>query len=322
MASTITLAQVFNEIKAQHPKLIVLNSAAGQNNTIALGVANTVEAEAKAAPWNFKWNVKSAPAFITNGLQQDYSTNITDLAWLEDAFMVDINNPAVPQNILWPQVKNYHNITSDQSDPESICWIYNSQARYGTWIANQLYTNPLGQLNGAPLQPWLQIVDPNGNFQVLKTFGTTGAMPPSWPAAKATAGTNTTDGTVVWTVVDPDGVAFRTDYLPPQNGTVWQMNPIYQKKPTVFTALSQLVGWPDEMVFAFKQGCIAYLYSGNNNPQFSTEAINPRYKQEYEKFLDVLDRLLRGAADRELNEQGMMPQDSLLDTPSGTWWLN
>jgi hypothetical protein len=79
---------------------------------------------------------------------------------------------------------------------------------------------------------------------------------------------------------------------------------------------------PDETAHAFKQGCIAYLYSGTHNPAFATEAANPRYQQEYAKFLDVLDRLLRGPADRELNEQGLFPADSIMDSPTGVWWLN
>ena len=82
-------------------------------------------------------------------------------------------------------------------------------------------------------------------------------MQPIWPAAKAPAGTITNDGTVVWTVVDPNGIAFRLDRLATYGSEVWQMKPAYQRKPPNITNLSQtFYPIPDDLSYLIKQGFI------------------------------------------------------------------
>src|SRR5260370_6221758 len=90
-----------------------------------------------------------------------------------------------------------------------ICWLPNDQLQYGVWGQaqsasvsglnnpgpNVAYTNPLGATQ-TPDNPTTQIIDTNGNLQILTRYGTCGSSQPSWPVANSAACTGTTDGDV------------------------------------------------------------------------------------------------------------------------------
>ena len=60
------------------------NPVAGYAGTnVPLRIANKVLQNILQQPFAFKWNRRAPQPFYLNGLQQDYSTSITDLGWLE-----------------------------------------------------------------------------------------------------------------------------------------------------------------------------------------------------------------------------------------------
>jgi len=271
----------------------VAGYATGQSST-ALVIANEVVAEILAEPFNWKWNRIIAPALLTSSLQQDYPTSIPNLAWIEDAYRIDINNTTNPKPILGIEIVRELLPTSYQMTPQQLSWIPNSEAQLGTWTPNQTYASGIG-LNAMPAQPFTAIQDSNGNIQVLSAYGTTATEPPTW---STTVGSVTVDNTAAWTMVDPQAIAFRLSPLPPNTGTLWQVFAIYQMKPPLITSLSQT--WapiPDELAYVYRQGFLAKALKC---------ADDPRYEREYMLFEALIQKAL-GSSDREAESYGMYP---------------
>jgi hypothetical protein len=312
MTSTITIQTVVDYCRIFPVLTSVLgNAVAGYGgSTPVLTIANEVISEILQPPFAWKWNRAVAPSFIVNGLQQDYSTSVTDLAWLENSTRLDINSPTTPKPIRGVEVVRELLPTNTQSTPSQLSWVYNSQAICGTWTGNTTYLNGIG-MNSCPMQLFTQIRDTNGNIQVVTGFGTTGSSQPTWAT---TPGQTTTDGTVTWTCIDPNGITFRVSPLPPQNGTVWQIQPYYQKKPKLITSISQT--WssiPDELAYVYRQGFLAKAFKA---------ADDNRYLKEYEVFQLMIQKAL-GSSDRECEEFGVYPSDGLMgdpSSPSGNGW--
>jgi len=276
---------------------------------------------AKANPW--KWNAVPAASFLTQPYQQDYPTSISQnaMGWLANCTMIDINN-TTSQPPIQPPVQAVQNLlpSSTCGAPTKIAWIINSMAITGTWPgANTIFKNPLQSAGGGPSNnPLTAITDPNGNIEVVTTYGVTGGSIPAFPAANAAAGTLTTDGTVVWTVQDPNGIAFRLDFLATFNSTVWQLKPTYQNKPPNITSLSQTIApIPDDLSYLVKQGFLAYCYK---------QVDNNKFKEEFAQWMADIQEAM-GASDREPQEFGFAPSNPLHGGIGGTgghgypgWW--
>lgn len=255
---------------------------------------------AESNPW--KWNAVKVPRILTQPYQQDYPTNISQntLGWLQSGVIVDVNNntqpiPRAPMTV----VKNLLP-TSDCDVPMKACWIANSMALTGLWPGTGiLYQDPLIANGGGPgNNPFTAITDPNGNIQVVTTYGVTGNVTPTWPAAGAQAGTTTTDGTVVWTVQDPNGVAFRLSKIATNNSQVWAIHLVYQTKPPNITSLSQTVSpIPDDLNYLVKQGFLAHCWK---------HADSSKFPQEYKQWLEDIQTAM-GSSDREAEEFGFSP---------------
>jgi len=260
---------------------------------------------AKANPW--KWNMFPVPVFYTQPYQQDYPTSISQnvIGWLMNATMIDINN-STSQPPVQPPVQCVQNIlpTSICGVPTKVCWLPNSMAITGQWPgAGVTYNNPLVAKGGGPSNnPLTAITDSNGNIQVVTTYGVTGSSQPFWPGAGAAAGTVTTDGTVQWTVQDPNGVALRLDYLATFNSTVFQFKVTYQQKPPNITSLTQTIDpIPDDLSYLVKQGFLAFCYKLVDSAKFQSDF------QQW--MLDIQEAM--GASDRETQEFGFYPAESL-----------
>jgi hypothetical protein len=202
-------------------------------------------------------------------------------------------------------------------DPGFTCnWFPNRTLYYGTWgqadvggatlgdnpVAGSVYTAPTGN-HSQVLNPITQIIDANGNFLLLTTYGTEGSTAPL-AAVNAVPGTTVsgTGATTVWTVLDPNGWGFRFIPVPSQTGTEWQFNLTAQMKPVRFVSLSQTLSpLPDEMEPHFREGFIAQLY--RRSPE----------KAVYSKFADAWKiweqslREMRVKEDRELEENKFIP---------------
>jgi hypothetical protein len=300
---------------------------AGYAQEPALSFANDIMQKiiAKNNPW--KWNSYTAPVFYSQPYQQDFMTNISanTMGWLESATFTDINNPAgTPQYFIKPPLQCVARLlpTYVVGIPNEIAWIMNRNSVTGLWPGpNTLYLNPLISAGGGPgNNPLTGITDPNGNLQTVTTYGTTGSSAPSWPAANAQAGTTTTDGSVVWTVMDPNGIAFRVNMLATYGSNVWQFNVTYQQRAPLMTSLSQTFApIPDDLQYLIKQGFLAFCYKKSDRATFNIE-----YAQWLEDIQQALEQ-----TDRETQTFGIYPADSLQNTGGGSgvgtygypgWW--
>lgn len=264
----------------------------------------------KANPW--KWNQTVAPVFYTQPFQQDYPTQISQsvLGWIEACTMIDINN-LTSEPPVQPPVKAVARLqpTSKCGYPTKISWVINSSAITGSWPGSGIpYISPLVSQGGGPnSNPLTAITDPNGNIQVVTTYGVTGPGP-TWPAALSSPGTITNDGTVQWTLIDPNGIAWRLDSLATFNSNVWQMNPVYQNKPPNITSLKQTISpIPDDLSYLVKQGFLAYCRKQVDDKMFQSEFM--QWMQDVQEAL--------GASDREDQEYGFAPSQGLANPGMG-----
>lgn len=315
--STIKVRDIF-DYACGFPEIApVLNPTVGGYSTLALKIADDVANDIFSPKLNWKWNRFNVPVFYTNSWQQDYASNTSTLAWLEHGFMVDINNSAYPKPVYPIEVVRDLEKTSGQFGRcGQVCWLPNDQLIYGTWGAGgpqnpgalQTITNPLGAVT-TPTNPLTQVIDTNGNFQVVTTYGTTGASLPSWPSANAAVGTITNDGSVRWTVVDPKGQGFRVNPLPPQSGVVFQMNLVGQMRQPLFTSPAQtLEPMTDDFSPYFKQGFVAHCYRRSPNP-----ATRAKFAQEWQLWMDGMLSAVR-EADRERDSAGFYPSQGIMDS--------
>lgn len=281
---------------------------AGYSREPALTFSNEVlqKIMAKNNPW--KWNSYAVPVFYGQPYQYDYPTSISanDMGWLEAATYTDINNPAgTPQYFLQPLLQCVARLqpTYKLGIPNQIAWLMNRNANLGKWPgANSVYQNPLVSAGGGPgSNPIAAISDANGNILVVTTYGTTGSTAPVLPA-NSIAGTTVTDGTVVWTVQDPNGITFRIDAMQTFGSNVWQFNLLYQKKPPTLTNLSQTFApVPDDLMYLIKQGFLAYCHRKSNEAEFRTS---------YAQWLEDIQTALE-SSDREIQSFGIFPGDAL-----------
>ena len=265
----------------------------------------------KANPW--KWNTVVAPVFYTQPFQQDYPTQIPQgvLGWGENCTMIDINN-FTSQPPVQPPVNFVARLqpTSTCGYPTKITWLINSAAITGLWPGPGVpYISPLVSQGGGPnSNPLTAIKDTNGNIQVVTTYGVTGSSVPAWPAALATPGTITQDGTVQWTLIDPNGIAWRLDKLATFNSNVWEMCPIYQMKPPNIRNLKQTIApIPDDLSYLVKQGFLAYCYKKVDSAKF---------QEQFAQWMQDVQEAL-GASDREYQEFGFAPTSGIASPGMG-----
>jgi hypothetical protein len=325
-----TVQSIANQLKANPEFYNVLGGASGYSTEPLLTLCNEVLCRIldEGMPW--KWNRRVFPSFLTVSLQQDYVTNITDLSWLENAWLIDINNstsnsngapkPIRPMEVVRDLVQ-----TSVQNVPFQLSFAYNNQAYMGAWQANTVYGCGYGvaQLPKSPIQ---QFLDENGNILFIDSTqlgltiespgytGTTIPLPPFspygvsgsiQPAAdpNATPGSTVADGTVIWTVADPWGYCLRLNPLPALNGLTWLITGQYQILPPVLQTLQQRIDpIPFSMAYLFRQGLRAALKSFNGSPNAA---------QEYAEWEEVLVKSVR-AADRQQENNVLTPTNTIL----------
>ena len=219
--------QVANQMKANPEFYNVLGGASGYSTEPFLTVANEVMSRILAENMPWKWNREIIPAFLTVSLQQDYCTNETNIGWLENAWIIDINNSTSNSNGAPKPIRPMETVrdltqTSVQNVPFQISFVPNYQAYMGLWQANTDYGCGYGaaQLPKSPIQ---QFIDANGNILFIDSsqlglniespgytgttiplpsnspYGVSGSVQPaSYP--NATPGATVQDGSVIWTV--------------------------------------------------------------------------------------------------------------------------
>lgn len=297
--------------------------------------------------FNWKWNRTNVKPFATITLQQDYFVpGIVNVGWLESAWASNINQQSLPKQKGLPlEVHRDLEVTYTQTGyPAKMCWLPNDQMQSGTWGAhplgptaaspsgemvlgpgasglqnpgpNVIYTNPIGALQN-PINATTCITDANGNLWALTTYGTCGSTEPAWPTTPVyptylnpnAVATTVTDGTCVWTAINPKGQGFRLNPIPPVNGIVWLIQPVAQMRAPRFTTLAQtLEPVPDDYSSYFKQGFFAECY--RRSPDAKVRA---KYVQEKQLWMEALDKAVH-QGDREMDDMGFYPGSNVMDT--------
>jgi hypothetical protein len=328
-----TIQQIVTQMRA-NPKFIPVLGTIGYTQEPALSISNDLMQRILSEGMNWKWNRGYVPAILTVALQQDYCTQVTDIGWLETAWRVDINNSTnngnlAPKPVFPMEAVRDLDQTAMQRVPFQVSFIPNTIAFLGQWYANTEYGCGYG-VSQIPISPIQQFLDINGNILyidstvlglninspgftstpiVLPTpnpYGVSGSVQPSAPP-DSPAGTQITDGTVTWTVADPNGYAIRVAPLPAFSGLAWLITPVYQSKPPYFTDLHQTISpLPPEYTYLFRQGFRAKLYAEAGDKQ-ATEA--------YAKWEEDLIVAVKGA-DRQQEECVVYPSESLMGNNS------
>lgn len=332
--STTALKNVLQFAKTFPDISPILQSAAGGSSLEpALTICSDVMIEIIQQVFNWKWNRFKLPTFTTNSFQQDYALNVVNLGWLENGYLLDVNNTAYPQPI-WPLevVKDLPVTSAQYGMPGQACWFPNDQLQYATWGATnigagqvgsvgpnpqplQVIKNPIG-INTSPSNPWLQVQDAFNNLWVVTTFGTTGAtspflsnLNPVFPtsALPNQIATTAADGSVVWTAVNPKGMGIRCTPLPPQTGVVFQFNLFAQWRAFAFsngpfTQLSQTIEpIPDDFAKWFRDGFIAMAYA--HSPD---KGIRGKFQDMFQAWRNGL-MAAKVQGDRERDNAGFYP---------------
>ena len=341
--SSYTLQNVWDIVSANGDTAPSL-SAGGFSDQPMLQMANEVLSAMllggpNGQPMNWKWNRFNVTPFPTISWQQDYFVpGLVQLAWLESAWGIQFSNTSQPKPKIPLEVHKDLTVTYQQNGyPGKVCWVPTRLAQTGTWGATELstptgqnnpgpgvvYTNPLTSTT-QPSNPITQITDPNGNFWVVTTYGTCGNSQPSWTVSPVyptltspnTVASTVTDGTVVWTAINPNGQAIRLNPIPPQQGQVWQINCVGQQRITQFTSLGQSLGvLPDDYYQYFVNGCLAQAYRRNPDAK-----IRVRFKDEWTLWLKSLHDAF-DFANREQDDFGFYPGEPIMETGRGSVFL-
>ncbi len=326
--SSITLQQVVDYARS-FPENNPILPAGGYNYEPALTFANDVLQKILMQGMNWRWNESYVPLFITNCLQQDYVTSLTDIGWLTSAFRIDVNNNTnagnlSPKPIATLEVSRDLGISPYPSLPVEVCFINNSQAQFGVWTPETVIPCGYG-VAAAPATPIQQIVDANSNILFIDSsvlnlsinspgfnttpitlpdpnpYGTTGTDAPVLPPASK-PGTTILDGTVTWTVADPNGYAIRLNPLPGMGGLCWLMQIVYQRKAPRFRTLQDTISpVPDDYSYLFREGFLAKCYD---------HVSSPKAPGQYAKWHEQIEQALR-ASTREITEFGMYPDTGM-----------
>lgn len=313
-SSTVTIESIVDYVSTMGELAPVL-PVGGFSIKLATGIATDVIRDLLAQRFPFKWNRFKAPSFYTNSWQQDYAqVGLKKVDWLESATWVDINNTSLPKPSLPVEAVQDLQPTSISGNPPSqVCWKYNSELNQGVWPgAGKVYTNPVGA-NQLPTNGPTNILDAHGNILVLTQYGTTGAVAPD-AGANAAEGTVVVDNTCRWTVASPDSQGYRVSPLPPQQGVVYQVNPIAQAvAPAAFTQMGQVINpIPDNYAQNFITGFIVYLYRNSPNPK-----MQQLFDTKRGAWLAAQGTALK-QGDKETSAAGFIPDRSVV-SPQGSW---
>ena len=309
----------------------------GSYETVALSCANDamtamLAGSQKGSPFNFKFNRILIPPFYVNSYQQDYASSVVNLGWLESCNAYNTSSTQYPKPERYLEVRRDVMLVSAQTGRcAKISWMQNDTLTYGTWGQTQIlsltglknpgpgvvYTTPVGA-TATPANPITQVADSFGNLWILTTYGTCGNTDPfatnlnpvfpTFPSPTIVA-TTVTDGTVVWTAVNPKGQGFRLNPMPTQTGPVWQITPIGQARIAPFTRMSQfLEPIPDDYFSYFKDGFFAQCYRYHPDPK-----IREKFQDEYKLWMTSLNRAVSQGS-REEDDWGFVPSTNVMDT--------
>lgn len=335
--STVQLQELVDDAKSIGDLAPAL-ATGGYSDMPALSMANDVMQNMVAGgpdgqPFNWKWNRMNEIPFFTNSWQQDYFIpGLVTLGWLESCTAVNYSTTQFPKPIRPVEVKRDLLITNNQmSQVAKICWMQNDTMLTGTWGQTEqlsatglqnpgsgaVYTNPATQTQ-MPVNPITQVKDTFGNLWVVTTYGTCGStnpfvtnLSPVYPTLQnqTTVSTTATDGTVVWTAVNPKGQGFRINPIPGQTGPVWLIQPVGQNRVQRLTSYQNYLDpVPDDFYTFFKQGFFAQCYRRSPDPK-----VRAKFEMEYRIWINSLSNAVRQGG-REDDDWGFYPGTQVMDS--------
>lgn len=298
------------------------------NDTMTAMLMGTPNGE----PFNWKWNRILVPPFYVNSYQQDYFIpGLVNLGWLEGCTAINQNLQINPKNICQVEVRRDIQETSSQlNGMAKAAWMQVDTMMCGKWGQSQIdsltgllnpgpgavYTTPVGATQ-MPANPITCVTDEFGNFWVVTTYGICGStnpfitnLNPVFPSQQkpTIVATTVTDGSVVWTAVNPQGQGIRINPQPSQTGAQWRVLPVGQARIPQFTALSQYLNpVPDDFYSYFKQGFFAQIFRRSPDPK-----IRARFKDEWAIWLKSLDNAVKQGS-REMDDWGFFPTTNVMD---------
>lgn len=333
--SKLTLQNYLDKVLPLGDVNPVLVNVSGYQLEPFVTICTDVYSDIVGVPFPHKWNEKKLPLFYSNSFQQDYAlinadgTSFYDVEWLERGIVIEMTSTQLPKP--WAYVETGRQLTQATgtimnaglwNNPAfEVNTFPNYMLYYGTWGAgdtgsptagnnpgpNSVYTAPLAAAGGQVQNPITQIIDGNGNLQIVFTYGTCGATEPIWPDANSAPGTKTNDGTTVWTVVDPNGVGIRILPVPSSTGVIFQFQLIGQGTAIQFTNLQQtLAPFPDRYEKYFRSGIIAQCYRYSPDPK-----VQAKFEKNYVIWKQTLNDL-RAAEDREQEENRFTPERGIM----------
>jgi hypothetical protein len=206
--STFTVQNEVDKVRA-FAEIEPIFNIGGYTNEPALTIATDVFTDICGVNFPHKWNERNLPLFYTNSWQQDYAlvnpdgSSVTNVEWLERGVAFDINSGTTPKP--WVTVEcgrmqpqrsgSFANLGTQMGNPGFIVnSLPNYSLYYGVWgqvnvgnptlgnnpVAGSVYTPPLGA-KAMPVNPITQIIDAQGNFLLLTTYGTEGTAAPMAP---------------------------------------------------------------------------------------------------------------------------------------------
>lgn len=346
--SLITVQKILDKVRVLGDIEPVFNKGGYSTEPITT-ICTDVFAEIVAMNFPHKWNRKQLPFFYSGSYQQDYAlvnpdgSSVTNIEWLEDSVAFDINNPSLPKGGVpvsvgrsLPRRSGSFGSSSSAAfggagggyDGFVINSYPNASLYYGTWgqtnaggstmgnnpVAGSIYLPQLSSGgNQQPNNPITQIIDANGNYLVLTTYGHEGTTAPV-AASNATPGTTASGSgaTTVWTVVDPAGMGIRILGVPGQTGILWQFNIYGQMTAKQFSGLGDTISpLPDKYEPFFRQGVIAQSY------RYSPETkVRAKFKDEWQLWKQGLV-MFRELEDREEEEYSFVPERTVMGSAFG-----
>lgn len=334
--STIKLQDIVDDAASQGELAPALPTG-GFSDSPALSIANDVMTAMIAggpdgAPLNWKWNRILTPTFFTNSWQQDYFVpNVVNLGWLESCVAVNFSSTQFPKPVRPVETKRDLLITNAQTaNVAKICWMQADTMLVGQWGVPQnlsptglsnpgpgvVLTNPQG-LTSMPANPTTQVKDAFGNLWVVTQYGTCGLvnpflanLNPIFPTLQTPniVATTATDGTVIWTAVNPKGQGFRINPLPSQTGVPWLIVPVGQARIARFTSLSQTLDpIPDDYASFFKQGFFTQCFRRSPDPK-----VRAKFGDEWRLWQQSLSNALK-QGQREMDDWGFVPSSNIMD---------
>lgn len=319
------------------PELAPVLATGGFSDAPAISIVNDTMTDMlmgtpNGNPFNWKFNRFNVPPFFINSWQQDYFIpGLVNIGWLEDCTAVYQNTTTFPKNIRPVEVRrDLLEMSSQTGGVGKCCWMQVDTMMFGIWGQpqnqsltglpnpgpNVVYTSPVG-LSTMPPNPITCVSDAFGNFWVVTTYGTCGStnpfitnLNPVFPSNQQPniVATTATDGSVVWTAVNPKGQGIRISPQPSQTGPMWMILPVAQARIPQFTSMSQYLDpIPDDYYAYFKQGFFAQCFRRSPDPK-----VRARFKEEYAIWFQNLTNAVRQGS-REEDDFGFYPGTQVME---------